>query len=357
MASKSTQWHLERRKKMIDSHPEIALIPRHNSLALIPIVLAPIAHFFLAYSCQYLSLALVCLMAWLFGSLCSFSMFNYSHELSHNLVHPKIKGRLYEYLLHYASCLSVSPSIYILFRFGHKPHHASLGDSSVASANRFLSEKHPDIELLIDRYYYELIHEDGEKPRSLTPFVFNNKLLRLLSVSLYFPLSGAIKGVFLAPLALMVAFIKSLLFKKEKHTHQRINAICIQLLLLYSLLFTLNFIAGPVVLLYLFLSEASQRGLLFHPIMIFPMASHKRWQHRQFNQPTTSTYHWLVSLILMNLNYHVEHHDFPDIPCRYLPRLKKIAPEFYEDLTSFKGIVDVYKQYYQSPHWYYAGGQ
>jgi hypothetical protein len=33
-------------------------------------------------------------------------------------------------------------------------------------------------------------------------------------------------------------------------------------------------------------------------------------------------------------NYHVEHHDFPDVPMYHLPRLRAIAPEHYEGLRS-----------------------
>jgi fatty acid desaturase len=33
-------------------------------------------------------------------------------------------------------------------------------------------------------------------------------------------------------------------------------------------------------------------------------------------------------------NYHVEHHDFPDIAQYLLPRLRKIAPEAYEGLST-----------------------
>ena len=34
-------------------------------------------------------------------------------------------------------------------------------------------------------------------------------------------------------------------------------------------------------------------------------------------------------------NYHVEHHDFPELPMYLLPRLRRIAPEHYEPLRSY----------------------
>ena len=33
-------------------------------------------------------------------------------------------------------------------------------------------------------------------------------------------------------------------------------------------------------------------------------------------------------------NYHVEHHDFPDVPMYCLPRLRALCPEYYDSLRS-----------------------
>lgn len=53
--------------------------------------------------------------------------------------------------------------------------------------------------------------------------------------------------------------------------------------------------------------------------------------------PTRSTY-WWGNKLLFNTGYHNEHHTFPNVPCTRLPKLKAIAPEFFQ-ATSEKSYV------------------
>lgn len=39
-----------------------------------------------------------------------------------------------------------------------------------------------------------------------------------------------------------------------------------------------------------------------------------------------------ANFFILNIGYHTEHHDFPMIPWTRLPLLRKMVPEYYENL-------------------------
>ena len=46
-------------------------------------------------------------------------------------------------------------------------------------------------------------------------------------------------------------------------------------------------------------------------------------------------------MITFNVGYHNEHHDFPNVPGYRLPEIKKIAPEFYDNLPCHHSWIKV----------------
>jgi sphingolipid delta-4 desaturase len=89
-------------------------------------------------------------------------------------------------------------------------------------------------------------------------------------------------------------------------------------------------------LFYLLCSFSFSIGL--HPVGA-------RWiQEHYTNDPDQETYSYYgpINRVCLNMGYHNEHHDFPTIPWNNLPRLRALAPEYYDTLKyhpSWSGLL------------------
>lgn len=71
----------------------------------------------------------------------------------------------------------------------------------------------------------------------------------------------------------------------------------------------------------------------FFSIGLHPVGA--RWIQEHYTidpEQETFSYYGPVNRIALNVGYHNEHHDFPSIPWNNLPKLRALAPEFYDDL-------------------------
>ena len=68
----------------------------------------------------------------------------------------------------------------------------------------------------------------------------------------------------------------------------------------------------------------------FHPLA-------GRWIQEHFTldpAQETASYYGALNWLALNVGYHNEHHDFPAVPWNRLPRIRTLAPQFYDELKS-----------------------
>jgi len=96
-------------------------------------------------------------------------------------------------------------------------------------------------------------------------------------------------------------------------------------------------------LLYLILSLLLGMGL-------HPCAGHFIAEHYVFEAGhETYSYYGPLNMLCWNVGYHNEHHDFPRVPGWRLPEVKRIAPEFYNNLPQHKSWTYVLWRFVMDP--------
>ncbi|XP_034040941.1 sphingolipid delta(4)-desaturase DES1 [Thalassophryne amazonica] len=280
------QPHADRRKRILEKYPEIkSLMGPDPRLKWIVCMMVAI-QFLAFYLVKDLDWKWVLFWTYVFGSCINHSMTLAIHEISHNTAFGNSNPLWNRYFAIFAN-LPVGLPYSASFKRYHLDHHRYLGGDGI----------------------------DVDIPTDFEGWFFCTRFRKFIWIILQ-PLFYAIRPLCINP---------------KPITQLELTNVVIQLtfdILLYWL-----WGAKPLV----YMLAGSMLGMGLHPI-----SGHFIAEHYMFLKGhETYSYYGSLNLLTFNVGYHNEHHDFPSIPGRRLPMVKKIAAEYYDDLPQYMSWVKV----------------
>ncbi len=283
--TESPAFHIQRRREMLKKYPEIRQLIGHYPASFAWIVLLVAAQLSIAslIGLNHLHWAILLLLSYLVGAFFNHALYALLHDCAHNLIfkktaNNKLAGMLIDLALVFPSSIG--------FRRYHLIHHTNMGEFE---------------------YDADLCAEwEGR-------LVGNSWWRKSLWLALFSFSQGVLRPLRLKKIKLWDAWMVA------------------SLALNLSFNLTLWALTGPLSVVYLFLSTFFALGL--HPLG-------GRWIQEHFlinpgSEQETYSYYGPLNYLMFNIGYHNEHHDFFSVPWAHLPKIKKIAPEYYETLISY----------------------
>ncbi|TNE97065.1 MAG: fatty acid desaturase [Deltaproteobacteria bacterium] len=269
--------HVQRSREMIKKYPQIRKLMGPNPMSNLWIVLMVAAQIGLGIWLAEKSWWLLIAVAWLVGSLITHSLFGMVHEAAHNLLG---KGNTINKVMGIFCNVGQGFPSAIGFRTYHLIHHA------------YMSEYDYDADLA---FHWEA---------KLVKNVWWRKVIWYLGF-------------------LIIESIRPMKLKMGKLNDAWTITNIVFILAVDA---ALVYFFGWKALIYIFLSTAFGVGL--HPVGARWIQEHYIFRDGQ----ETYSYYGPLNKLSFNLGYHNEHHDFYKIPWNNLPKLKAIAPEYYDNL-------------------------
>jgi len=267
--------HASRRKEILAKYPQIKDLYGYDPQTKYVVCFWVISQFIMSYCLRNANWWIIILVAYVFGGVANHALFLAMHEISHNLAFAKPwHNRLFGV---FANITTAVPHFSMFQRY-HMEHHL----------------------------YQGVIGVDTDVPTTYEGMLFTNSFRKILFVILM-PLFYVIRPLLLKP--------------KKPGLWEAINwsaVIAVDLAVFYMW--------GHKAILYFLASSLLGSGL--HPV-----AGHFIAEHYVFIQgQETYSYYGPLNTVVFNVGYHNEHHDFPRIPGSRLPKLRSIAPEYYDTL-------------------------
>jgi sphingolipid delta-4 desaturase len=276
------QPHPQRTRAILKAHPEVRqLMGRNPYTALIALTVLGL-QVSIAYTMGRLGAGywwLSVIVAYAFGAFANHCSYVIIHDATHNLVFSN--RHLNKLTAIVADLANLLPGA-VGFGVYHLKHHAHQGD----------------------------YHFDADIPNRWEARLIGDKWYMKAMWLLFFPLFQLTRPPRLKAIAMLSSWSFVNLFA----------AIVFDIAIFYF--------CGWPGLFYLLCSFFFSIGL--HPVGA-------RWVQEHYTldlEQETFSYYGPINRVALNVGYHNEHHDFPFIAWNRLPKLRALAPEFYDNLKS-----------------------
>lgn len=281
--------HFQRRRDILARHPDVRQLIAKNPWTALWVVALGGAQFVVAAYIGHAPWWVLVIAAYLVGAVVNHALYVLMHECTHDLAFEK---SLWNRVLGIACDFALAVPSAMAFRKYHLMHHKYLGQY----------ERDPDI---VMKGEAALI---GDSPLKKALWI------ALLSIS-----------QMLRPLK-----VKLLIGKPIGDNWMTANMV-VQLLVDIAVVYFLGWSA----LVYLLLST-------FFALGLHPMGG--RWIQEHYSrarEQDTHSYYGVLNRLCFNMGYHVEHHDFANVPWNNLPKLRRTASEFYDNRFYYRSWLAV----------------
>lgn len=277
--------HLGRRREIIKKYPGVRDLYGIDTSLKFKVITLVLIQMIMAPFMPQLHWSLFIIVAYVVGATITHSLFLAIHELSHGLA---FKKKTYNNMLAIFANIPMIFPYAMSFKTYHLLHHKDQGNE----------------------------HTDMDLPSMQEANMFKGWFGKL---------TWAINQIFFYSIRPLIVHPRKLEKWHIINIAFQIPFICV-----YTYLF------GWGALFYLFLAG-------FFAGSLHPLAGHFISEHYVFKEgQETYSYYGPLNKISFNVGYHNEHHDFPQIPGSRLPKLKKLAAEYYDPLYahySWSGVL------------------
>ncbi len=330
-------WHRERARGILRAHPEVKQLFGRAPVTAIFCVAAAAAQIGIAIAVSGQPLWMIFLVAYLIGGVLNVAIFNLAHECNHSLVFRSKAANRWLYTL---TSLPMFYAGHHTWWIEHHVHHNHMG-----SEKDFVKRRRSILLAFKDRIFGYI---PGPRVRRMTSWITTPLFWPIGGFMLVTQFGRAIVGLVIYAATAIASrqlkpsdFALSVLADQHLvsgyHRYKIESWAVIYPLLSLTMTGVLFYLGGWPALLYLFLSALFLTGFL-HPLVFGLMLANSHFHGHQCYQPSASNY-GPINWVTFNFGLHTEHHDFHYIPWFRLPQLRKLAPEFYNDLMQTKSFA------------------